>query len=466
MIPRPRQLLLQVLVACLASACARSPAPGDAQAIAGFNFTGRGFGIDQQLASTSVSRNADGRFVIAWTESDTVQHTDANAEVFEYAYLRLYSAQGEPLTGKIRVEDTGGQPYSVDVAIADDGAVLVTWAVRGDAGHVNDFNPIYARSYSAQGQPLGGVTYLAQVQDFNVAMPVAAARPGGGFLVAWQNYTENQNLEYLGDRLILRHDSAVSARFLARDATPQGPVKTLVQLPATLAGGPPETPALAFAPDGSFAVVWQTATMINNILNLQRFTREGDAIGAAQRVPPDRVTLSQSASIAMDAQGGFVVAWYGGAPGLGISTGPEEPHNWFRRYSPDARPLDPGTPIPAGDNRPARAGLDVCSGADGRYVITWFDAVFVPDDSAFPHYEPKKFGQFYSATGEPAGNVFAIERDPESFQDDVSITRNTACDASGGFVSIWGNRREEPTPIGSYYLYEGWARLFSAPDTP
>ena len=462
-----RRLLIAASLACLASACARSSAPSDAQGAEGFNFAGRGFGIDQQLASTSVSRNADGRFVIAWTESDTVQHADANAEVFEYAYLRLYSAQGEPLTDKIRVQDTGGQPYSVDAAIADDGSVLVTWAVRGDAGHVNDFNPIYARSYSAQGQPLGGVSYLAQVQDFNVAMPVAAARPGGGFLVAWQNYTENQNLEYLGDRLILRHDSAVSARFLARDATPQGQVKTLVQLPTTLAGGPPETPALAFAPDGSFVVVWQTATMINNILNLQRFTREGDAIGATQRVPPDRVTLSQSASIAMDGQGAFVVAWYGGAPGAGIGVGPEEPHNWFRRYTPDAQPLDPGTSIPTGADRPDRAGLDVCAGADGRYVITWTVSQFQPGgDYVFAHYEPKKLGQFYTATGEPAGGVFPIECDPDSYQDNVSVTRATACDATGGFVSIWGNRREVPTPIGSYYLYEGWARLFPAPDTP
>ncbi len=115
----------------------------------------------------SVAGLTDGGFVAVWT------HVDAAGSSVRG---RRYDAAGTPVGGELEIVNDF-YPFFPAVTALAGGGFLVIWE---DAGFYID-----GRLYRADGTPAGGVFRITPDRSASFASPVAAARPDGGFVLAW-----------------------------------------------------------------------------------------------------------------------------------------------------------------------------------------------------------------------------------------------------------------------------------------
>ena len=112
-----------------------------------------------------VAAGGDG-FAVAWL-SQGVQ-------------LRLLDNAGRPRGDTLRLDTSGFEVESCDVAVNGAGDVLVVWSTAGFGGRV------LARRVSPAGRP-GDVLEVARSSQLFQATPRVAAAPDGGFLIVWKD---------------------------------------------------------------------------------------------------------------------------------------------------------------------------------------------------------------------------------------------------------------------------------------
>ena len=97
-------------------------------------------------------------------------------------FTHIYDANGQLQTSFIANSTTFLTQKAADVAVLNNGDIIITWESDGQDG---DLNGIYGRRFSATGQPLGNEflinTTTAGSQDF----PSVTATADGGFFVVW-----------------------------------------------------------------------------------------------------------------------------------------------------------------------------------------------------------------------------------------------------------------------------------------
>lgn len=304
----------------------------------------------------AVAMGPDGRFIIAWSSKD--QDGDGYG-----VYGQRYDSSGHAIGAEFQVNTyvTGNQ-YDPSVAVTTNGNFVITWSSNGQHG---DWWGIYGQRYDSSGNAVGAEfqvnTYDASLQDrSSVAMDGA-----GNFVITWSSHKQ----------------------------------------------------------DGDGWGVYG-----------QRYDSSGSAVGTEFQVNTHTAGLQEGSSVAMDAQGNFVIAW--------VSRNKED-DGWGiygQRYDRAGNPVGAEFEVntyPAGDRHHHRTS--VAMGPNGNSAIAW--ASHLPEDDWWSVY-----AQLYNSFGNKIGYEFKVN----SYTKGTQFRPSIAMDADGGFVVAWTSISPEGSGWGVY----------------
>ncbi|MBC7855567.1 MAG: hypothetical protein IAF94_19225 [Pirellulaceae bacterium] len=401
----------------------------------------------------SVALSAGGSYVVAWES--------VSSSATGNAYIRVFNADGSPLTGEIQVNAitarTPGSQFSTSrgfdptVAVDQSGNFVVVFKANGSA----DSSGIYARRFQANGTPIGNEFLVNAASTDKQTDTSIAMAPDGRFVVTWTHEnilksgkTANGMQGDVYAQRFAANGTKLGSQFLvhAKSSLPEGQstvavdasgnfaigwthsdytvfgggtspghllvqrynaagnkVGSQIELPTTGAGGTGSGTGVSLAYDGigNLIASWRES----GTLLAQIYGPSGGTVGG-RIVVNDASTaclLSGSQQIASDQAGNFVVTWAvrGSDPGTNA-----EPDIMARRFTtggvPDATGIfQVNTTTTLGQSHPT-----VALTADGRKAIFVWDGNGAGDDSGV-------FMQEYDLTG-PAAPAATLALDPNS----------------------------------------------------
>jgi len=275
-----------------------------------------------------VAAQADGDFVVAWSEHNT---TGIGGDYVIVA--RPYDASGAPTGPPVRIDVNGTESRRAEVAVDGAGNFIAAWGESSGAR---------ARRFDASGTPIGSDIVVSATAYEYVDVGAAA---DGGFVVVWQDGLTG----------------GVSAR--AFDET-DAPITGEIPLQAADSGWP----SVAVRGDGSFVATWTDRTAADGNgdgVVAQRFDASGTALGSPFVVNTTTLGLQGDAgpAISADAAGNFVIAWedYGSSPQALRA----------RRFDPAGTPLGSDFQVnePTGGDQEYPA---LSHDSAGRFVVAWW----------------------------------------------------------------------------------------------
>jgi hypothetical protein len=403
-------LFLLVLPALLAG---QTPASGEIQANVYTPLSQR---------DPVIARAPDGRFVVVW-------HSEYQDGDPADLYARLFTADGRPRGGEIRISSTPDSfTISPVVAMMDDGSFVVVW--RHSSALVHTGYSITGRRFAADGTPLGNDFHISRFSTDDPGQPAVATRGDGSFVVVWGG----------GSR-----DSEIFGRWYGADGAPLG---RAFQVNRRDAADTQELPSVAVGPAGELVVVWRSreTTLIGatakfevdvtNAIAAQRFAADGRRLGPEFFPAPRLPRLTFRPKVLKDRAGNFFVAWSDYTTGTGRLLG--------RRFDTDGNPL--GRVVDLGDVRTVTSDLAV--DAHGNLVVA--------REREDPDRWSDVFVRRYAPDGTPLGPELRANVTTHHLQHKPAV----AADRFGNFVVAWDS-----------YLQDGdlssiQARLYASGDFP
>jgi hypothetical protein len=320
---------------CLFLAC--WPAVAAAQVPAGPEFRANTYTTSNQ-EDPSLAMNGAGNFVVAWTSPQ-----DGS---FGGVFAQRYDASGLRLGLEFRVNSyTTGFQYQSAVAMDAAGAFVVVW-------HTNQYGGgderLVGQRFDAAGIPRGSEFQVSAFTTSDPDRPAVTAGPGGGFVVSWDERVAFDDM----DVFVRRFDGAgapLGAEFRVNTYT------TDFQFGSSV----------AVSPTGGFIVAWQGPGAGDTLSGIfaRRFDASGNPLGAEFRVNTYTTHFQYGASVASDRAGNFVVVWTGGLfdtdifgqrfDAAGVPRGSEFRVNTYTTQTQDSP--------------------SVAVHAEGDFVVSWFN---------------------------------------------------------------------------------------------
>jgi hypothetical protein len=234
-------------------------------------FTTFGDQIDPAVASAS-----DSRSVVVWSGPGPSNTTDIFAQRFD--------ANGAKVGAEIKVVATARDETRPDVAMDANGNFMVIWE---DAKTFSNTD-LKAQRFSSAGVKSGGVISVA-ISALEEIEPSVASDSAGNFAVTWTVVNSNTG------------DKGIQARRFRNDGVALGAAFSV----ANSAQTNEQHPDIARAPDGRFAITFQSGTDGNVILkryaaNASLVGTHTIAAGAALQIEP---------RVSMDTNANTMVAW-------------------------------------------------------------------------------------------------------------------------------------------------------------
>jgi hypothetical protein len=329
-----------------------------------------------------------------------------------------------PVGAEFRVNGTTNNTQSAPSVASDDvGNFVVAWESLQDGSGFG----VYARRYDANGNPLGGEFLVNGFTTGAQRSPAVAMDADGDFVIAFESY--NQDGDGYG----------VYARQYDRFGVAQGPAF----LVNTTTADSQFRPAVAMDDDGDFVVAWESYPDGSGAgVYFQRYNTAGTAQGVETRANSITTDYQVNPSVAMDADGDFVVAWQsyftdGDAYGI-----------YARRFTAAGAPLATETRVnvvTTGQQQEPAVAVD----ADGDYVVAWESDL--QDGSGFG-----VFARRYNSSGVALSGEFRVNTATAADQRSAAV----AIDADGDFVVTWSSFGQEAANFGIYgqrYLANGTA---------
>jgi hypothetical protein len=374
----------------------------------------------------SVAIDADGDFVVAWTSYAAQDGSDRGV------FARRFNAAGIAQAAEFQVNSYTVGPQAIpSVSLADAGQFVIAWT--GYGGQDGSNNGIFARRFSAAGVPQA-VEF--QVNSFTTGYQLSAdlsLDADGDFVVAWTSFSTSQDGS--GDGVFARRFSSAgvpqASEFQVNSFTP----------------GDQTSPSVSLDANGDF-VIALTGEDSQDGSNHGVFARRFDAAGVPQAAefqvnsftPGDQ----SSASVSLDADGDFVVAW-----DSQLQDGSDQ-GVFARRFNAAGVPLAVEFQVntyTTGLQFGFSAGLGFVSlDADGDFVVSWqsqgqdgsSDGVFV---------------RRFNSSGAP----LTTELQVNSYTTNSQRSAAVAADDSGDFVVAWHGYGHDDVDNGIF------ARTFNAP---
>lgn len=193
-------------------------------------------------------------------------------------------------------------------------------------------------------------------------------------------------------------------------------------------------PAVARAASGEFIVVWTSVGSSGDdtssaSIQGQRYTADGSPQGSEIQINDFTTSGQYRPSVAMDADGNFVVTWLSFG-----SHGDDDSGNSVqaRRFDSNGLPVGGQFQVNTYTTFDQKTP-DVAMNDAGEFVVVW--KARDRDDGGYVYYSAH--GQRYSSDGSPAGPYFFVSEDPGATEDFPSV----AMDPAGEFfVVVWTYR--------------------------
>lgn len=373
-------------------------------------------GGDQNFPA--VAMDASGDFVICWN--------DCRGGI----YAQRYGSSGDTVGTNFKVNDDTYMRYkwsSPSVAMDADGNFVICWKDYRNYQHHyrHDNTDIYAQRYSNSGDTLGANFRVNDnAWSSEQRYPSIAMDTDGNFVICWQN---NRHGVYSYDIYAQQYGSLGDTRganFRAND---------------DVGWKSQDYPSIATDASGDFVICWRDernrgANDGNSDIYAQRHDRSGEALGANFRVNDDSTRGYQgSPSIAMDADGNFVICWKDRRSPRGI---------YAQRFNSLGEALGRNFRVSDDSLITYHYWPSVAMNADGNFVICWEDERNGEDNLDI-------YAQRYSSSGDRLGANFGV-CDSVGTIGRYSHPPCIAMDANGDFVICWHDNRNSRW---SYYGY-------------
>ena len=356
--------------------------------------------------------------------------------------LQGYTVGGEALvnTTTAGTQQAGPALNAKSVAIAPDGSYVVVWAGNGtQAGNV-DNSGVFFQRYNAAGVKQGSETLVNQTTA-NVQQSTAVAMDANGnFVATWTSTNQDGSNTGVYARLYNSGGTATGNEFLVNTST------TNAQ----------QNPSVARNPNGDFVIAWagngtQAGNVDNSGVFFQRFNAAGVKQGSETLVNTTTAGNQQNASVTIDPNGNFVIAWDGNGAQAGNVDGAGV---FFQRYNAAGVKQGSETLVnttTAGAQQNGSVAMD----ANGNFVIAW-------DGNGAQAGNVDGAGVFfqrYNAAGVKQGSETLANQTTANTQNDASI----AMDANGNFVVTWVSTSQPGETAGTTAVVK---RDFNTDGTP
>jgi hypothetical protein len=261
-------------------------------------------------------------------------------------------------------------------------------------------NDIVGQRYSSTGAVNGTEFQINTYTTGPQFVPLVSARTDGGFVVVWGSGHDGSGNGVFG-RLYSSTGVALGTDFQINTYTP----------------GLQANHSMGMRGDGVFVVVWtdqQTGTVVG-----RRFSSTGIGIGIEFQVNTHTNVAENDSSLAILADGGFVVVWSSSRDG--------DFHGIFgQRYSSSGASV--GSEFQVNSYTiDSQDFPEVAGGGDGSFVVVWRDQGSQDGDGT------GVFAQRFTSTGAPAGTEFQVNAYTRGFQESPRVSAA----ADGSFVVVW-----------------------------
>ncbi|MEM6697702.1 MAG: T9SS type A sorting domain-containing protein [Bacteroidota bacterium] len=320
--------------------------------------------------------------------------------------------------------ETSDSQARPDVAMDADGDFVVVWLSNDQDG---DNSGVFGQIYQSNGTPVGNEFQINTETSSAQSSASVAMDANGNFVVVWESFDQDGDQDGIYGQLYQSDGTSVGSEFLVNSETENGQ----------------ERPSVAMDTDGDFVVVWESSRQdgFNDGVYGQRYNSDGTVNGGEFQVNTYTTGSQEDASVAMDADGNFVVVWEsyqqdGSSRGI-----------YGQRYNSD------GTEN-GGEFRvntftfSVQDNPSVAMDADGDFVVVW--------ESFRYGYTDDVYAQRYQKTGTPVGVEFRVNTEPMGFKGSADVKM----DADGDFVVVW-QRRNSYSSISEVY-----GRRFQSDGTP
>ena len=400
-------------------------------------------------ASKSVAVDADGDYVSVFSVFDTAASRDR-------VYLRMFSANGNPASTMpaafwVNAGDANSASFSGDhqrfgtVAADKDGDFIVTWTnYRGTD------SDIYARRFRANGTPLGDSFRVNTLGTSDSGSPTkqkwsqVAADADGDFVITWASEQLGQPGEPTqGFDIYARRYSSRITESAGKINPPTASTASEFLVNTTTAGNQ-QTPTIAMAANGRFVIAWTS----NDDVLARVFDPQGlpDPILGTEFVVAGGAGLQYYPNVAMNLAGNrFVVAWsdsVADTSGTGVFARIYD-NNGPLAANPNAFQVN--TTIES-DQTYAAVAMD----HQGDFTIAWTGHGNQPGQE-----DQDQFGVYYQR--------FLADGTPDTFNQQLQETRanrstpgpqrlpSVGSDGEGNIVIVWTG---QGSSVGSTAIYK------------
>jgi methionine-rich copper-binding protein CopC len=387
---RPRfPALVALCVLASGSALAQTPL-GSAQLV---NSTTAG-----AQETPAIGRDGTGRSLVVWTTADDGAGMGVRGQ--------FYTAAGAKSGGELAVNTViPGDQANPSVAMTGTGGALVVWHAPDVFG-----SGVWARYYDAAGVPAGPEVAVNVTTFDEQSFPVVAGT-ADGFLVAWQSYGQDGDVEGIYARRYDANGIAVSGEMLVNVVTIGAQARASV---AALKAG--------------WVVAWESGKEI--------FTRRLDAggtpLGGEVRANAITTGTQQSPSVAGEPNGGFVVAW---SDDSGRAQEDASFGIFAARFSAGGLRRTTGdyhiNSFVTGDQVQPSVTVD----AAGLWTVTWRSMGEDGDQGGI-------YGQVYTPNAVPVGGAFGVSTPANGDQSRPAVTALP----DGRLFAVW---QHAGTPFGA-----------------
>jgi len=374
-----------------------------AQRYGRYDSAAKRVGVEFQVNTTtagsqewpSAAMDANGRFVIAWES----EGQDGSGKVI---FAQRYNSDGTTAGTEFQVNTTTtGDQVAVwpSVAMDANGNFVIAWKGSG----------IFAQRYNSDGTPAGTEFQVTTAPTF----PSVAMDANGNFVIAW---------DYSGVVFAQRYNS---------DGTPAG-----TEFQVTTAGA---DSSAAMDANGNFVIAWDSQDQFGPGRDIfaRRYNSDGTPAGTEFQVNTYTPDYQYNRSVAMDANGNFVIAWISYEQD-GSSFG-----TFARRYNSDGTPA--GTEFQVNTYTAGnQVWPSVAMDANGNFVIAW-DSQYQDGDQRGIFM--KRYFYNYTDGSTPAGfNIVIIPTDTTTGETPVTITFDHV--TAGGETTLTTTSSGTPPPSG------------------
>jgi hypothetical protein len=266
--------------------------------------------------------------------------------------------------------------------------------------------------------PIGGEFRANSTTANSQSTSSVAMDANGDFVVAWMSYGQDESASGIYAQRYNAAGAAVGSEFRVNTFINDGQ----------------SVPSAGMDANGDFVIAWMSNGQdgSNYGIYAQRYSAAGAAVGSEFRVNTFTSGNQTRPSVAVDADGDFVIAWMSdGEDGSGHGV-------YAQRYSAAGAAVGGEFRVntfTTGTQTLPQVAMD----ANGDFVITWISAG--QDGSSYGI-----FAQRYNTAGAAVGGEFRVN----TFISGSQSVPEVAMDAGGDLVIAWGSSAQDGSDYGIY----------------